>query len=91
MHERDLNIDLLLLLMKELIATNDRIRLVIMSATINAELFQKYFDNCPLLAVPGFMYNVNTYFIDVSIEFYGRRYPPIVRENNKLYLISLPG
>lgn len=69
-HERDLNIDLLLLLMKELLEKNDRIRVVIMSATINAELFQQYFNNCPLISIPGFMHNVNTYFIDVSWSFY---------------------
>lgn len=67
-HERDVNIDLLLLLMKELIEKNDRIRIVIMSATINAELFQNYFNNCPLLCVPGFMHEVKTYFIDVNLE-----------------------
>lgn len=67
-HERDVNIDLLLLLMKELIEKNDRIRIIIMSATINAELFQKYFNDCPLLCVPGFMHEVKTYFMDVSMK-----------------------
>ncbi|KAK7601244.1 hypothetical protein V9T40_008685 [Parthenolecanium corni] len=66
-HERDVNIDLLLLLMKELIEKNDRIRIIIMSATINAELFQKYFNDCPLLCVPGFMHEVKTYFMDDEI------------------------
>lgn len=68
-HERDVNIDLLLHLMKELLEKNDKIRVVIMSATLNAELFRHYFNNCPLLSIPGFMYNVKTYFIDVRYEF----------------------
>ncbi len=69
-HERDINVDLMLLLMKELLEKNNKIRVVIMSATINAEFFQRYFNNCPLLCVPGVMFNVNTYFIDVSTIVY---------------------
>lgn len=65
-HERDLNIDLLLMLTKELLERNDRIRIIVMSATINAEFFQQYYNNCPLLSIPGFMYNVQTHYIDVS-------------------------
>lgn len=66
-HERDMNIDMLLMLLKELIERNRTIRVLIMSATINPEIFQQYFNNCPLVSVPGFMYNVNTYYINVSI------------------------
>lgn len=63
-HERDMNIDLLLLLLKELIERNNDIRVIIMSATINPEIFQKYFNNCPLISVPGLMYNVDTFYIN---------------------------
>ena len=66
-HERNLDTDLLLMLAKELLLRNNKIRIVIMSATINAEFFQLYFDNCPLLSVPvKLMYNVEIHYIDVS-------------------------
>lgn len=67
-HERDMNIDLLLLLLKELIERNSSIRVIIMSATINPEIFQQYFDNCPLISVAGLMYNVETFYINVGIS-----------------------
>lgn len=69
-HERDLNIDLLLMLTRELLKKNDKIRIVIMSATINAEFFQQYYNNCPLLSIPGVMYNVQTHYIDVSQQIF---------------------
>jgi HrpA-like RNA helicase len=39
-----------------------------MSATINAELFQKYFYNAPMLHIPGSTYPVRSFFMeDLSI------------------------
>lgn len=68
-HERDVNIDLTLMLMKELIERNKNIRVIIMSATINPEIFQQYFNNCPLISVPGLMYDVKTHYINVGIFY----------------------
>ena len=42
-HERGINIDLLLLLLKELLLRRPTFKLIIMSATINAEIFTNYF------------------------------------------------
>ena len=44
MHERHLQSDLLLGLIAEIILQRDDLRLVLMSATINLELFQNYFE-----------------------------------------------
>lgn len=43
-HERNLNIDILLKLVKQILATNPRLKLVIMSATVDESLFRKYFE-----------------------------------------------
>ncbi len=43
-HERHLQSDLLLGLLAEVIMKRDDLRLVLMSATINIELFSKYFE-----------------------------------------------
>ena len=37
-------------------------RVVVMSATLDAEKFQKYFDNAPLLKVPGRTFPVEIFY-----------------------------
>ena len=44
-HERGIQIDLLLLLMKKALKLNPKLKLIIMSATINPEIFANYFKN----------------------------------------------
>ncbi|KAI8384738.1 P-loop containing nucleoside triphosphate hydrolase protein [Radiomyces spectabilis] len=56
-HERHMMGDFLLALLKRLIKSRPNIYIVLMSATINAELFARYFD-APTLVVPGKMYHV---------------------------------
>ncbi|XP_039277818.1 ATP-dependent RNA helicase DHX30 isoform X2 [Nilaparvata lugens] len=67
-HERDLNTDILLLLSKRAIKNNPDLRIVIMSATINPELFQNYFNNAPSLLVPGFTHPVTSRFLDRAMQ-----------------------
>jgi len=52
-HERDLNSDFLLIILRELIEKRKDVRLVLMSATLNASLFSQYFFNCPIIEIPG--------------------------------------
>ncbi|KAI9315979.1 P-loop containing nucleoside triphosphate hydrolase protein [Dichotomocladium elegans] len=60
-HERHMMGDFLLALLKKLLNTRQDLCVVLMSATINAELFAQYFD-APTLNVPGRMYPVKTHF-----------------------------
>ncbi|PIK35179.1 putative ATP-dependent RNA helicase DHX30 [Apostichopus japonicus] len=62
-HERDINIDFLLVLLKSALRSNPNLTLLLMSASINAEMFSRYFDGCPLISVPGRMYQVQEYFL----------------------------
>ncbi|PIK46853.1 putative ATP-dependent RNA helicase DHX30 [Apostichopus japonicus] len=62
-HERDINIDFLLVLLKSALKSNPNLTLLLMSASINAEMFSRYFDGCPLISVPGRMYQVQEYFL----------------------------
>ncbi|KAJ3022102.1 DEAH (Asp-Glu-Ala-His) box polypeptide 34 [Thoreauomyces humboldtii] len=67
-HERHMNGDFLLGILKGLLGRRDDIRLVLMSATINAELFSKYFDDAPFIMVPGRMYPVSIEYIPATEE-----------------------
>ncbi|KAK1397213.1 RNA helicase [Heracleum sosnowskyi] len=63
-HERDHFSDLLLAIVRDLLPSNPNIRLVLMSATIDAERFSQYFGGCPVIRVPGFTYPVKTLYLE---------------------------
>lgn len=48
-HERSLNIDFVLGLLKGVLAQRPDFKVVVSSATINAEVFSEYFDSCPIV------------------------------------------
>ncbi len=57
-HERSLNIDFLLGYMKRLVARRPELRVVVTSATIDAERFSRHFDGAPVIEVSGRLYPV---------------------------------
>lgn len=57
-HERSIDGDFLLLELRELLSRHDNLKVVLMSATINHEIFVKYFNDAPLLTIPGFAHPV---------------------------------
>ncbi|CAM9242893.1 unnamed protein product, partial [Phaeothamnion confervicola] len=61
-HERTLATDVLMGLLKEVMIKRPDLKVVVMSATLDAGKFQTYFDNAPLLKVPGRMFPVETYY-----------------------------
>ena len=64
-HERSLNIDFVLGILKRLIERRPDLKLIITSATIDTEKFSKAFDDAPVIEVSGRLYPVETrYFID---------------------------
>ncbi|KAJ8035548.1 ATP-dependent RNA helicase DHX36 [Holothuria leucospilota] len=67
-HERDINTDFLLILLKNALISNPNLSLLLMSASINAEMFSRYFDGCPLIMVPGRMYPVQELFLPEVME-----------------------
>jgi pre-mRNA-splicing factor ATP-dependent RNA helicase DHX15/PRP43 len=61
-HERTLATDILMGLLKEVVKRRPDLKLIIMSATLDAQKFQKYFLNAPLLAVPGRTHPVEIFY-----------------------------
>ena len=57
-HERSLNIDFILGILKNLLKTRKDLKLIITSATIDTEKFSKNFDNAPVIRVSGRRYPV---------------------------------
>ncbi|MCI1208630.1 MAG: ATP-dependent RNA helicase [Treponema sp.] len=57
-HERSLNIDFVLGLLKRIIAERSDFKVIISSATMNAEAFSVYFDGCPIVTIDTDTYPV---------------------------------
>ena len=63
-HERDRFADFLLVILRDLLPRNPHLKLILMSATLHAELFSEYFDHCPILSVPGLTYPVQDFYLE---------------------------
>ena len=61
-HERTLATDILMGLLKEVAIRRPDLKIVIMSATLDAQKFQSYFNDAPLLAVPGRTHPVEIFY-----------------------------
>lgn len=61
-HERTLATDILMGVLKEVIKQRRDLKLIIMSATLDAGKFQSYFDNAPLMNVPGRTHPVEIFY-----------------------------
>ncbi|XP_015776859.1 PREDICTED: putative ATP-dependent RNA helicase DHX57 [Acropora digitifera] len=60
--------DFLMLVLKDLLTVRADIRVVLMSATLNAQLFSKYFFDAPVIHIPGRTFPVMELFLEDSIE-----------------------
>lgn len=61
-HERTLATDILMGLLKDVVARRPDLKLIIMSATLDSQKFQRYFNDAPLLAVPGRTHAVEIFY-----------------------------
>ncbi|XP_043723742.1 probable pre-mRNA-splicing factor ATP-dependent RNA helicase DEAH4 isoform X2 [Telopea speciosissima] len=76
-HERSLNTDILLGLMKRLVKMrSSNLKVLITSATLDGEKVSRFFSNCPILTVPGKLFPVEilyskerpTSYIEASLK-----------------------
>uniref|UniRef100_A0A9J7X9K5 ATP-dependent DNA/RNA helicase DHX36 n=1 Tax=Cyprinus carpio carpio TaxID=630221 RepID=A0A9J7X9K5_CYPCA len=67
-HERSLQSDVLLSIVKDLLTAREDLKVVLMSATLNAEKFSKYFNNCSMIHIPGYTYPVKEYLLEDVVE-----------------------
>lgn len=72
-HERDLQTDFLSIILKDLLVVRPDLRVILMSATINADMFSEYFGNCPRLEIPGIAFPVDVIYLEDILEHTGYR------------------
>ena len=67
-HERTLHTDVLFGLVKDISRfREDDFRLIISSATLDAEKFSHYFDDCSIFMIPGRMFPVDIMYTKVRL------------------------
>ncbi|XP_072116547.1 ATP-dependent RNA helicase DHX30 isoform X1 [Mobula birostris] len=72
-HERDVNTDFLLILLKNVMDANPKLKVILMSATSDIERISDYYGNCPVVTVPGFMYPVKDYYLEDILPMLGQK------------------
>ncbi|AKH38266.1 MULTISPECIES: ATP-dependent RNA helicase HrpA [Nitrosomonas] len=67
-HERSLNIDFLLGYLKQILVKRPDLKLIVTSATIDAERFSRHFHNAPVIEVSGRLYPVEVRYRPLASE-----------------------
>ncbi|MDR1211519.1 MAG: ATP-dependent RNA helicase, partial [Spirochaetaceae bacterium] len=67
-HERSLTIDFILGLLKRILDYRSEFKVIISSATINAELFSAYFSDCPVVKIDAVAYPVTLIYDPAAPE-----------------------
>ncbi|KAF2101998.1 ATP dependent RNA helicase-like protein [Rhizodiscina lignyota] len=67
-HERSIDTDFLLIIVKAMLTRRPKLRVILMSATVDALRFSTYLDGAPILTVPGRTFPVRTMYLEDAIE-----------------------
>ncbi|XP_062529594.1 putative ATP-dependent RNA helicase DHX57 isoform X1 [Bombyx mori] len=67
-HERSEESDFLLLILRDLVKVRKDLNVILMSATLNADLFSDYFGNVPVLEIPGRTFPVEQFFLEEIMD-----------------------
>ena len=67
-HERSIDSDFLLIVIRKLLKRRSDLKVVLMSATVNAERFSDYLGGAPIMNVPGRTFPVETKYLEDAVE-----------------------
>ena len=62
-HERTLNVDFLLGILKRILTRRRDLRVIVSSATLDTERFSEFFDHAPTILVPGRLFPIETRYL----------------------------
>ncbi|XP_077991245.1 ATP-dependent DNA/RNA helicase DHX36-like [Glandiceps talaboti] len=75
-HERNIVSDFLIIILRDLLPQRPDLKLILMSATLNADKFSSYYGNCPMVTIPGFTFPVTEYWIEDVLQLTSYRTVP---------------
>lgn len=81
-HERSIDSDFLLIVLKRLLKRRTDLKVILMSATVDAERFSAYLSGAPVLNVPGRTFPVVVRYLEDAVELTG--YSPSSPESDRL-------
>jgi ATP-dependent RNA helicase DHX57 len=70
-HERGVDSDFLLVLLRDLLPKRPDLKVVLMSATIDASTLSAYFSSCPVIDIPGRTFPVSEVFLEDILSVTG--------------------
>lgn len=87
-HERQWQIDFLLIALRRLLQTTRKdLKVVLMSATLDSELFCSFFNGAPFFSIPGRTFPVSQYYLEDIVEALGY----VVEEDSRYALRGIRG
>lgn len=87
-HERSLNTDVLFGILKKVVAQRRDFKLIVTSATLNAQKFSNFFGSVPIFHIPGRTFPVNTLYSKTPCEDYVEG---AVKQAMTIHITSPPG
>ncbi|XP_045500941.1 3'-5' RNA helicase YTHDC2-like [Colias croceus] len=63
-HERDKFSDFLLIALRDALARIKDLKVILMSATMDTQIFSRYFNSCPVITIPGRLHDVQRYYLE---------------------------
>jgi ATP-dependent RNA helicase DHX29 len=67
-HERSIDTDFLLVILRSLMERRPELKVILMSATVDSARFSRYLNDAPVLTVPGRTFPVQTRYLEDAIE-----------------------
>lgn len=87
-HERSLNTDVLFGVLRKVASRRSDLKIIVTSATLNADVFSDFFGGVPVFRIPGRTFPVDTYFANNVQEDYVMA---AVKQTIKIHFNSPPG
>ncbi|VDO94441.1 unnamed protein product [Heligmosomoides polygyrus] len=75
-HERDVNTDFVLIVLREMLREYKDLRVVLMSATIDTKMFIEFFGGCPVIEMEGRTFPVKHFFLEDVVTMLKYMPPP---------------
>ncbi|XP_072515206.1 ATP-dependent RNA helicase DHX29 [Salminus brasiliensis] len=67
-HERSVQSDFLLTILRDVVHKRSDLQLILMSATVDCEKFSAYFNRCPVVTIPGRTFPVEVFHLEDIVE-----------------------
>lgn len=85
-HERDFQTDLLMLFFKEMLHEFPNLKFIFTSASLDSVKLSNYLFNCPIISVPGNLFEVKQYFLEDILKMMNFKSPSM--QAMQRYLLS---